>query len=583
VPADFYTGGMMLLMFLPLWLREESFAPALAGGETFGPDEGGEELRRFRIRGIAVLPSTSRRRSEMTRGSGRCAAILTVALMAGCSSDHPSPRGVILISLDTLRADRLSCYGHVRETSPALDGIAASGARFETTYTTAPWTIPAHLSMLTGTHPDLHRRPDEQIPEDGRELAFNYWNLDPVFTTLAEAFRDAGHATAAFVDTPWLVPALGFDQGFDTYDTEAALIDVTDHEGGIRLVARKALAWLDSLPEDRPFFLFLHVFDVHGPFTPPAPWSDRFVGDALYSSRAGERYDVVNATDVFGVISEHLVRKDREDRANPTGFLDSQYDGGIAFTDAELGTFVGELRRRGLHHDTILAISSDHGESLGEHRFFGHGVLYREVINVPFLLCWPARIPAGTVIRPPVSVLDIAPTLLDLAGLRPPAETEGSTLVPLLSGESPPELLDRSFYLEWGIRRQYGLIHGGRKTLLRFPHITEQRLGWLEDLEEIDPLGTVEKVLETFDLARDPGELRAAPPSDEELRALVAANSRRRKIVEEVKARKLTGAPSKGLDPVLLQRLREVGYLQDSETPGTPGPGNEPREERRSP
>jgi len=505
--------------------------------------------------------------SERVAGPGgprgaRAGALLFLAAVAwplgGCGrAESGSPPIVILVSIDTLRADRLSCYGHARTTSPFLDRLARTGVLFSQAYTTAPWTVPAHMSLLTGKLPALYRVPPSEVPEEGAQTT-DYWWLDPAERTLAERFREEGYDTAGFVDSVWLVPELGMDQGFEAFDTGAAMLPEADPDGGVRTVCRKALDWIDGRDGDGPFFLFLHVFDVHGPYAPPEPFDRLFRGDARYRARAGERYEVEATTDRFGVISSHLVRQDLSDPENPTGFLDAQYDGGIAFVDRELEGFFAELGRRGLLRRTIVAITSDHGESLGEHEFFGHGILYDPVMLVPMILWAPGSLEGGCVDPRLVSTLDLAPTLLDLAGIpRADASFHGRSLV--ADPGSATGTGSRSLYLEGGIRKQFSIVDPDWKYVLRFPHVGENHPGWLEDLEGLDR--EVARIEELFDRARDPAEQAPVAEGRERwFRRLGARNSEVRARWEaflEVRE----GSSGEGVPEAIHERLRELGYL----------------------
>ncbi len=499
--------------------------------------------------------------------------IVSLLLLSSCGAD-PTPKrtSVILISIDTLRADRLGSYGHPRATSPFLDRLARDGVRFDRAYTSAPWTVPAHMSMLTGNYPALYRRPVEEVTVENPQ-SFHHWLLDAAETTLAERFLEAGYDTAAFVDTPWLVPQLGFHQGFMKFDPEAGMNDKVDSDGGIRQVANRSLDWLTERDGDDPFFLFLHCFDVHGPFAPPSPFDQKFVGDAIYEGKKDRRYEVREGTDQFGVISAHLVAKDREDPENPTGFLDAQYDGGVGFVDQELERFFRRLDREGFLEECVVLITSDHGESLGEHDFFGHGVLYEQVMRIPMILSYPQKLPAGKVIKRPVNLVDVAPTLLELAGLPSERGFHGNSLVNLVRGDESKEENDPVYYLEGGIRKQYALVSRDWKYILHFPQVGEDMEGWLEDLSKVDPEGNLGRIDQLFDLKKDPQESQnQSSIKESRFPDLVEFNSRLRKDWESFQIRRSAhGKPddfdgdSGTLSESAIQRLKELGYLYSNQ------------------
>jgi len=346
--------------------------------------------------------------------------------LAGRTESSHGQRNVILVSLDTLRADHLGTYGYARDTSPNLDRLAKGGLVFEQAMSASHWTLPSHAALLTGKDPVALG-----VLDTGDALSSR-------FVTLAEEFDNAGWHTAAFVgNSPasFIGAQRGFDQGFDLYEhlpvphrgLDAHLLlglsklwyKQVDHAIGaathqIDLVGR----WLESRP-DAPFFLFLHLFDVHSdahrlPYEAPGEFEERFISDPELTFTGCHPSGLCASELLMAYATGEL--EERPDPAEIQRMVDL-YDGGIAYTDAEIGRLLELLDRHGLREDTILAVTSDHGEAFWEHGVPLHRDLHRENLHVPLILGGPG-VPAersGVVVQN----LDLAPTLLELAGLGP--------------------------------------------------------------------------------------------------------------------------------------------------------------------
>lgn len=317
-------------------------------------------------------------------------------LAAGCSRTVPEGmRGpVVLIVVDTMRADHLSCYGYARPTSPAMCGLAQDGVRFERAYTTKTTTTPAIASMLTGLYPHRHG------------VKHLYLVLPQAMTTLAERLHGHGWATGAFVSSFVMVRDFsGFEQGFDVYDD-----DVRTREGlrenyqrDAPATVARALTWLRA--HGPHAFLFLHLIEPHGPYAPPSPYLERFALPA----GGGPPGDMPEYQHLPGVhtVSEYVGR----------------YDGEIATADAAIGELLGGLRALGWYAPATIVLVADHGESLGEEgKWFRHGVSVHDAeARVPLVVKFPSAVAeapaAGTSVATPVSVVDIFPTVLHAAGV----------------------------------------------------------------------------------------------------------------------------------------------------------------------
>ncbi|MFN8549380.1 MAG: sulfatase [Candidatus Eisenbacteria bacterium] len=329
------------------------------------------------------------------RGPQGGAALLacgTALLLAACGARSKQP-DLILVTLDTTRADHVGCYGGASNATPNLDALAAGGFLFERAVTPVPVTLPAHTTMLTGQLPPRHG-----VRNNGS------YHLPIEATTLAERCADSGYETGAFVSAFVLDRQFGLSQGFAAYD------DSLYNERPSAETVRRAIRWLKGRASERPVFLWVHLYDAHAPWTPAPPFS-------------------------------HLP-------------LPSPYDQEIAADDAALGTLIAELKRSKRWDNTVLAVLADHGEGLGDHGETEHGIfLYQETTRIPFVL----KLPKGMAKRMParkvstlVSTIDLLPTLLELTGQKPSENLDGKSLAPLLAGKSEEESgLDRhGVYLE---------------------------------------------------------------------------------------------------------------------------------------
>lgn len=259
---------------------------------------------------------------------------------------------------------------------------------------------------------------------------------------MAEMLAAAGYRTAAFVDNLMIGPGLGMPQGFEVYDVTAARRPKADPRGGICQVAPLALRWLDGLAPGEPFFLFVQALDVHGPYLPAAPWAGSFRGDGLYDEQAEVR--VGQNAPVLGVVQPYVVQPMFPKGPLPervcTAPIIAAYDEEVLMVDDALGDFFAALRQRGLLDEAIIVFSADHGEAMGEHaQFFGHNVCYDEVLHVPLLFRLPGGRGGGRRVGDTVQLVDLYPTIAELAGLRADRPgLHGRSLVPLLEGGRLP-------------------------------------------------------------------------------------------------------------------------------------------------
>ncbi len=356
---------------------------------------------------LAATPGGAPARGRLARA----AAAAALALGLGCGSPEPRARNLVVVDIDTLRADRLSCYGFERSTSPHLDRLAREGVRFEWAFSQAPYTLPSQASILSSLYPSTHG-----VFHDGDRLGEEV-------ATLAETLRGAGLRTAAFVDGGYMKPVFGFDQGFETY------FDLNG--GGLAAGEERIARWLRENGKDR-FFLLVHTYDTHSPYAPPEPFRSRFA--ALVEPP--DPGFVPDSATLEQIRLSHYGEAPRRLGARDLAFADAMYQGEIAFVDDWFGRFEALLVELGLGDDTVVAVVSDHGEEFQEHGSVLHEKLYATVTRVPLILRAPG-VAAGRVVDHAAQTIDLAPTLLELAGVPAPPAMEGRSLLPALRGERP--------------------------------------------------------------------------------------------------------------------------------------------------
>jgi choline-sulfatase len=427
-----------------------------------------------------------------------------VVLLAGCAiaaaptQSKTAPPSVVLITLDTTRADRMGFLGSQRGLTPHLDALARQGVTFSRSYAHVPLTTASHATILTGTYPQFNH-----VSDMGDSLATGV-------PFLPEVLHHHGYQTAAFVGSSVLDPqagsARGFDRGFDTYDAnfhqrkpgEDRYQSVERRAGA---VVDRALAWLNTHPR-RPTFLWVHLYDPHDPYDPPEPYKSQYA-------------------------------------SNP-------YAGEIAYADAAVGKLLAALRRHGLYENAIIAAMADHGEAFGEHGERTHGVfLYDETIHVPLLLKLPQERFAGVRVESRTGLVDVAPTILQVLGIAVPAEMQGVSLLRMMDGEISPRqsagksivAADRPIYAEseythiafgWSVLRAW---RAGKYLYVQAPR------------------------RELYDEAVDPQAVHNLAADESAVADTIASQ------LEEFHQKTSSGAAHAPVDPVAASNLRALGYL----------------------
>ncbi len=451
---------------------------------------------------------------------GRCLATAALAALAalstgGCSPPEepvaPFEGNVVVVLIDALRADRVGAYGYPLPTTPHIDALAAEGVVFDAALSHSTWTKPAIATLFTSLYPSQHGIQRASL-EAGQELRTEV--LDERLTTLAERLSAAGLATGAMIDQVHLQARFGFNQGFGTY---------IDKRGR---GAFKLNSWFEGWAkrlQGRRFFAYLHYLDLHWPFNK----------------------QIKGMADAFGPTEMKSVPPQSGQRAPEWGMrlndpddlraLQARYDHEVAYTDAALGDLVARLRALGVFDDTLLIVTSDHGEAFLEHGMLGHGFApHEELIRIPLVVRPPRPLGGFTGrVERPVGLIDLMPTLLDLIGLEPEPQAQGESFAPLLRGR---QMADRVQFFE-----TFDAFAARSRT---------HKLIWLNDDRQ-----------EFYDLVADPGESRSlAEPCEGPCRHLARLLRPFRSLMLE--SRESNRAGTAELRQEDIETLRALGYLE---------------------
>ena len=472
-------------------------------------------------------------------------AIAAIAI-GGCAddaADSPADRGVpsvenvLVVCVDTLRADRLGLYGYGPPTSPAIDRFFAPGVVFDQARSASPHTAPSHATLFTSLYPTAHDVVNDRT--EGRDAGA----LPDGVVTLAEVLRDAGFETAGFVSGGNLSKRWRADRGFSTWDEKL--------EGFDRRIDA-FLEWLGRR-QDRRFFALLHTYQVHAPYLPPPDLVERFT-DASYDGPMRERVERMTASGDTGAARLGDTRDYWGDRHtfddDDVAFLSGLYDAEIALTDREFARLIDRLEAGGHLDRTLVVLLSDHGEEFMDHGRFAHDQVFEELLHVPLLLRFPDESGvAARRVNGVVELLDVAPTLVDLVGLPAPRPWAGMSLRPAI--QTPAEPRGRPSFAELMTNpgpRVGVAVRSGRFKLI-----------------DIEQRGTEHRWRYLFDLSKDPAERNnlfdSNDPSHVQARRRLREEIRRRRALDLEMRGLMGGALERGvLDPDDAEALEQLGY-----------------------
>ncbi|MBN2312213.1 MAG: sulfatase [Candidatus Hydrogenedentes bacterium] len=462
-----------------------------------------------------------------------------ILLAQGAARPAASPPNLILISLDTLRADRLGCHGYPKDTSPFLDRLVEETLFFETAVAPSTWTTPSHASLFTGLHPSVHEAGMWSTRDPSRPRL----HLRPEWVSLAELAREAGYLTAAYTEGGAVSSWLGFGQGFEQYwDGHRTQNDST---GYILQTFNRARQWID-LHRQFPFFLFIHTYECHEPYWPPPEFVERLAPDVKDT----------------GVLWPRFAETDDDKQ-----WIAANYDGEVAFTDETLGNFIAWLREEGILDNTALVIFSDHGEELWDHGCYGHTTqIYDEVLRVPLIIRLPGAQPAARRIPELVSLTDVFATALELMEIEHEPPPDCISLLNLIKGRpyarrsvtsdlcQPAWFEDTHTVSEWLMRAHR--VEGEKYIVSNKDWV----LATSRDGSEAPPSAYTE---ELYDLRADPGERHdiaadSAPGLEfhrSDLDAYLKA------VVVERPATALEDDAPEPLNEEQMDQLRNMGYF----------------------
>lgn len=499
------------------------------------------------VRNVALIlehggvPEGQRRRNDGVRCAPRVTSLrrrigvllwllpeVVLGATIGCGTPHRPD--VIILVIDALRADHLSCDGYQRDTTPAIDRFAEDSVRFSQAISQSTFTGCSIASLFTGRYPHRHGLYWGSLMDTGEETVSAHI-LGEGEVTIAEILKKHGYDTGAWLHNRMLRQGLGFDQGFDVYHEQRG-----SKQGSTAKLSRQFLAWaVAPSPRERPFFAYLHVLDLHDPYLPPPPFDTRY----------GSFSDVYSEKDLshWGKFLHGVEEGRRELSKAELDQLIALYDGELRFIDNEIGQFLRLLRDANLYDRSLIILTADHGDGFMEHGFLSHSrAPYDELCHVPLIIKFPGQRHAGHVVASQVRLIDIMPTVLDVVGVndgdRP--EMDGASLVSLTAGPrwlQARKPLDRPAITEI-------LLKGERLTVaVRDGHYKFiMRQGGPDEF---------------YDLKRDPGEklnlAGSAGPVEKRLQDQAL------RVINERSQGQSSKAP---VDAKTLEDIRALGYVE---------------------
>jgi len=440
------------------------------------------------------------------------AAVLCLLTLSGCGVDEqpaPPPRpNILLVSVDALRADHLSCYGYERPTTPFLDRFAASGIRFENASVNTHGTPPSHTTMLSGLYQETHRvawtASYSDVAKEG---------IPEGVTLVQQILHENGYRTLGVTDGGHVAGVFGFARGFDVYD---------DKGGGVRAVTDRMEKLVAASPHDKPLFMFLHTYEVHSPYQPPEGYR------GMFGTFASD----------FDPTSENLVKHANNAlwslKPADLDLIRARYDEELRYTDDTLRDFIRKLRALGALRNALVIVTGDHGEEFAEHGGLTHrDTLYQELVHVPLIAVGTGSVALekGRVESALVSLVSVAPSILSIAGIAPPSSMEGPVILPKVTGRR-----DGPVFAQYGGRRYS--IREGRFKLIETT--------------------TPKFRLELYDLDGDPGETHDIAAERDDLV---------QRLYLELRKWKSGRHPIDGSAPFVrigkeeMEKLKSLGYL----------------------
>lgn len=467
-------------------------------------------------------------------------------LVGGC--DHGAPasettRGgaqpnVIFILVDTLRADRLGCYGRADGLSPLMDEWAAEGVLFERATAESSWTLPSVASFFCGFYPTVHKVTSYEDALQKSRVAGEVRYFGDEFTTLAEVLQASGYETAGFSANPFVTRKFGFAQGFEHFDSSFA---DNSTQGGV--VNAAALKWLATRDVSKPFFMYLHYMDIHDPYKASAQFVEPLVDAVEAKPDKRTLTERERKRHVRYFTKSAVAYKDVPKHTRLFQYADywqARYDSGVPQINVYLNELRAKLVELGLWDNALLVMTADHGESLGEHLIWAHGLsAHQDQLHVPLILRWPGRLPEGKRIGSTVRLFDVMPTLLELLEIDAPERIQARSLCGLIRGDASSV----PFAFAEAVKE-----HPGEKALI----VAQWKL----------LAYTSEDRYELYDLDADPTErndlANQQPQRVEELKKLLS-----RQITENEALGRGVDAKSAAISEEERQRFQSLGYFDD--------------------
>lgn len=488
------------------------------------------------------------------------AAALTAAVTLSCRpAPEPLDYNVILISVDTLRADRLNCYGYeAREVSPNMDKLAEEGILFEHHCSSSPWTLPSHTSLLTGLFPSAHG-----VTQSGEDaviglVADGFTAILPdEYVTLAEAMVANGFRTAAFTGGVFLAPKFGLAQGFETF--ESPMLKLNDEK------MQGLYKWIAEAASGR-FFLFFHTFEIHVPYLDTRFLSEFLPGEGVarlrmeFAKIARDMESLDDDDRPVGRFTTRQVQLLQEHSIYTPDVCDALYVGGIARFDRWFGELVAELKKRGVYDNSLIVLTSDHGEEFSERdpndHYGSHGnTVYEEQLRIPLIIKLPKGRHAGTRVESLVRNVDIMPTILDMLAItRPRVDMQGQSLRPLWEGSSGYTARVAVSECTTGANEKKSIRTQRYKYIFTIDMSTVQHHGRTFMPEKPEKA-------ELYDLQVDPAEHNNLLARDHDAEMADLAKVLEGRLRNHVNQRKAIKQSAK-IDDKTLDQLRALGYVK---------------------